>query len=251
MKKMFVNGVMLVLLLNALPAAAEQVHVSAAASLTEAVKAIMEVYHRQHPGSEVLLNVAASGALAKQIAAGAPADIYISANPQWMDHLRQQGLIAEDSLLILLGNRLVFFGLPGPIRTLQDLADLSLIALPSPRSSPAGRYAEQALQAAGLLESLTAQEQLVPVRDVRQALLHAERGEVAGAFIYRTDALLARQAVVLFEVPPELYPPILYPAALTVAGAARPAARNLFAFLAGPEAQRIFQDYGFLIPTAE
>ena len=251
MKKRSINGMMLFLLLHALPAAAQQVHVSAAASLTEAVKAITAVYHREHPGTEVLLNVAASGALARQIAAGAPADIYVSANPQWMDHLRQQGLIAEDSLLILLGNRLVFFGLPAPIQTLQDLADLSLIALPSPHFSPAGRYAEQALQATGLLESLTTHEQLVPVRDVRQAVLYAERGEVAGAFIYRTDALLAQQARVLFEVPPDLYQPILYPAALTVTGAGRPAARDLFTFLAEPEAQRIFQDYGFLISTAD
>lgn len=233
-------------LLLALPAVAAEIRISAAASLTEAIKQLVATYQQLHPEDQLLPNFASSGALAKQIAAGAPADIYIAANPKWMDYLQQQGLIASGSEQVLLRNSLVFVGAAdSPVTSLLELPTLQRIAITSPQSSPAGKYAQQALTAAGLYPQLLAAEKIVFAKDVRQALLYAERGEVDGAFVYRTDALLARQSRLLFSIPQELYPQVVYPAALTQQGADKPAAEQFLAYLAGSAARQVFQDYGF------
>lgn len=239
---------LIISLLGGVCAPAEEIRISAAASLTDAVKSLALAYRQEHHDIDILLNFAPSGTLAKQIAAGAPADIYISANPKWMDHLRAQGLVDEASVQVLLHNRLVLVGWPKPATTMKDLHGMTRIALASPSSAPAGRYAEQAMQAVGLHAALLEKGKLVPTRDVRQALLHADRGEVDGAFVYRTDALLAQQAVILFEVPEELYPQVVYPAALTISGAGRPVVRKMYDYLTGAEASKVFVGYGFLTP---
>lgn len=237
------------LLFCTLPAAAAEIRLSAAASLTEAVKALLVDYQQRQPEAQVLANFAASGALAKQIQAGAPADIYISANPKWMDYLQQQGLIADASRTVLVQNRLVFVGAQQTaISCLAQLPSLQRIAICSPRSSPAGQYAEQALIAAGVYPQLVVEQQLILAKDVRQALLYADRGEVDGAFVYQTDALLAQRAKTLFTVPAALYPQIEYPAALTSAGSGNPAAAEFFAYLLSAPGQQYFQQHGFLLP---
>jgi len=238
--------IILLLLQMALPAAAATVNVAAAASLTDALKALVRDYGSSHPEVEVRVNAASSGALARQIVAGAPADLFISANPKWMSYLEEQGVIDVGSRRVLAHNSLVFVGrIPGSAASMGDLPRLSRIALGSPSSVPAGRYAEQALMAAGVHDQLTAAGALIPAKDVRQALLYAERGEVDGAFVYRTDALLAREAQVLFEVPQTLYPRIDYPAALTSGGEANQAAQDFFHWLFSDEAQRTLVAYGF------
>ena len=234
-------------LLLAMPAFAVEIRISAAASLTEAIKELVATYQQQHPEDQLLANFASSGALAKQIVAGAPADIYISANPKWLDYLQQQGLIASGSELVLLKNSLVFVGAPdSTVTSLAELPELQRIAITSPQSSPAGKYVEQALTAAGLYQQLVAAEKIVFAKDVRQALLYAERGEVDGAFVYRTDALLAKHAKLLFTLPQKLYPQVVYPAALTQQGAGKLAAQQFLAYLTGSEARQTFQQYGFI-----
>jgi len=228
-------------------AAAEDISLSSAASLTEALKEIVADYQAVHPENKVLPNFASSGALAKQIAEGAPADIFISANPKWMQHLQQQELIAAAAERILARNSLVFVGMPNGAKTLHDLPGLARIALGSPASVPAGKYAEQALTKAGLYAQLQAEKKLIQTKDVRQALLYADRSEVDGAFVYRTDALLAQQAQILFAVPQELYPEVVYPAALTREGNSKKTAAEFFAFLFSPSAQQIFTKYGFAV----
>lgn len=238
---------LLLILLTAGPALASEVRISAAASLTDALKDLAENYRQGHPEAELLPNFASSGSLARQIVAGAPADIYISANPKWMACLQQQGLIAAAAQRILVHNRLVFIGSPErPIRSMQDLPILERIALGSPKSVPAGKYAEQALTAAGLYPQLVADNKLILAKDVRQALLYADRGEVDGAFVYRTDALLAKQAQILFDVPPKLYPPVTYPAALLKSATTNAAAKDFFTYLFSLAAQQVFVKYGFL-----
>ncbi|MDY6848398.1 MAG: molybdate ABC transporter substrate-binding protein [Geoalkalibacter sp.] len=237
------------LLLWTTPAAAAQLSLSVAASLTDAVGELIEIYHQDHPELEFLPSFASSGALARQIVAGAPADLFISANPQWMDYLEEQNLIAEKTRQALVENRLVFVGIPEhPVESLPDIAQLSRIAICTPSASPAGKYAEAALISAGLHAQLTGERRLITAKDVRQALLYAERGEVDGAFIYQTDALAARQAEILFTVPQELYPQIIYPAALTGTGAEKQAVKAFFAFLFSTEAQGVLHRYGFLLP---
>jgi len=230
-------------------ASAEKVHISAAASLTEAVKELVDNFHQNHSDIELLPNFASSGALAKQIYAGAPADIYISANPKWMDYLQQQELISVSSHEVLVQNSLVVVSTAGnPINSLQQLTEFSRIAICSPKSSPAGKYAEQALTAAGLYSQLLAEHKLILAKDVRQALLYADRGEVDAAFVYRTDALLAAQAQILFAVPQEFYLHVVYPAALTIEGAKKSDAEMFFKYLFGESAQAVFKKYGFVIP---
>lgn len=234
------------------PANAADIRLSAAASLTEAVTELIAGYAQEHPQVAVLPNFASSGALAKQISAGAPADIYISANPKWMQYLQQQGLVAADSMKELLQNRLVVVGSNGTeISSLRQLSGLSLIAICSPKSSPAGQYAEQALSAAGVYASLVAEQKLVLAKDVRQALLYADRGEVDAAFVYRTDALLATRAQILFAVPQDSHTPISYPVALTARGAIQDAPRAFYAYLFSAEGQQVFRKHGFLIPTGQ
>jgi molybdate transport system substrate-binding protein len=161
---------------------------------------------------QLVPNFAASGTLARQIGAGAPADLFISADRQWMDHLVSEKRIVPGTVRVLAQNSLVFLGRPGgSVRSLADLTSLQRIALCSPGSSPAGRYAEQVLKKAGLYPDLQQNKRLVLAKDVLQARLYAERGEVDGAFVFRTDALLAKQARILFEVPADLHEAVAYP----------------------------------------
>lgn len=249
MRNKLIFAVCLILLFVAftVSADAEEVRISAAASLSEAVKELVAGYQQSHPGSKLLPNFASSGALAKQIYAGAPADIYISANPKWMDYLQQQDLIDVASKQVLVQNSLVFVAMPSiPVTDLAGLLNLQRIALCSPKSSPAGRYTEQALTSTGLYRQLLAEQKLIFAKDVRQALLYADRGEVDGAFVYRTDALLSKQAKVLFAVSQELYPRVIYPAALTNTGVEKTAAKDFFAYLLSDSAMQIFVKYGFV-----
>jgi molybdate transport system substrate-binding protein len=243
----FALGLILLFAAFTIPADADEVRISAAASLTDAVKELVIGYQRQYPEIKLLPNFASSGALAKQIYAGAPADIYISANPKWMDYLQQQALIDVASEQVLVQNSLVFVGVQPLVSTISELPKLQRIALGSPKSTPVGRYAEQALSKAGLYSRLLTGQKLILAKDVRQALLYAERGEVDGAFVYRSDALLAKQAKILFAVPQELYPLVVYPAALTKTGIEKSAAKQFFAYLHSNAAQQIFRKYGFLI----
>lgn len=228
-------------------AAAGQVRLSAAASMTDAVRELIATYGREQPGVTIQANFASSGALAKQIAAGAPADIYISANRKWMDYLLEQGVIDRHSVAVFAHNSLVFIGPANDtIHGFADLPSLERIALCSPRSVPAGHYAAQAMTAAGVYQELKQAHKLMLAKDVRQALIYAERGEVDGAFVYGTDARLARQAVLLFSVPGRLHDAISYPLALTVNGAENNEARGLLDYLKGPAARTILEKYGFV-----
>lgn len=239
-----------ILLLTApLLQAAEEIRLSVPASMTDAVKELAARFETSTGQDRIVVNAGASGALAKQIAEGAPADLFISANEKWMTWLVDQGMIDPASVRPFATNALVCAGLPDPAVTgMDDLAGLARIAIASPKSSPAGEYARQALERAGLADKLAAAGKLVLAKDVRHALAYADRGETDGAFVYRTDALRASRAVILFEVPAALYGAVTYPVALTRGGATKPAARQLHAFLTGAGARQILRQHGFGTP---
>lgn len=239
---------LLLVCILAIPVSAAEVRLSVAASLADAVKELTSVYKVANPGVSFRSNFGASGALAKQLGEGAPADIYISANQKWMDYLLRENQLSRGSVRILAGNTLVFVGAKGVrAASLKDLPVLGRIAVGSPRSVPAGEYAKSAMEKAGVWESLASGGKLVTAEDVRQALLYADRGEVDGAFVYRTDALLAREAKILFEVPQNLHDPVTYPVALTIQGVKNPAAVAFYDYLKKPEAKRILKKYGFVV----
>lgn len=231
---------------------AAEVHLSVPASMSEALKKLSGHFKANHPDITLRLNIGSSGALARQIEQGAPADIFISANTRWMDYLIEKHLIDGARVGILAQNRLVFVGVKDKtVSSLADLTGLARLSLGSPQSVPAGQYAMEALTAAGIYQDLLTQNKLIMTKDVRQALLYADRGETDGAFVYATDALLAKHAVVLFTVPQRFHAPIVYPMALTPSGTNKTEARMVHDYLASPEAFSILTSFGFAPPATE
>jgi molybdate transport system substrate-binding protein len=235
------------LALFGVPARAGDVNLSAALSLREAVTDLSTAFSKRSPAVKFQSNFGASGALAKQIESGAPADLFFSANIEWMDYLKEKKLVDEKNSGIFAYNTLVFVGKPnGKVTSLQDLTKLEKIAIGSPKSVPAGEYATEALTKGGLDKQL--KDKMVMAKDVRECLLYADRGEVDGAFVYKTDAeQLAKNAKILFAVPQELYPRVTYPVGLTVAGSKKPEAATFYRFLQSAEAKAVLVRHGFIV----
>ena len=230
-------------------AQAETIRISVAASMTDVFRELIAGFVKQSPGVTVQPNFGPSGGLAKQIEQGAPADLYVSANPKWMKYLVEHHLIDGASNRVFAHNTLVFAGWKNAkVSSMGDLAGLERIGIGSPGSVPAGQYAKQALENAGLWKQLKDAHKLVMAKDVRQALMYADRGETDGSFIYKTDALLAARAVILFEVPQKFYNPVTYPLALTVSGASKPGAKAFYAYITSPAGAAIERKYGFTVP---
>jgi molybdate transport system substrate-binding protein len=236
------------LVLGVTPALAADVNLSVAASLKEVINELSDSFAKRHPGVKIVKNYGASGALAKQIENGAPSDIFISANLEWMNYLKNKELVEIASIGTLTYNTLVFAGAPGKASSLRDLLKLDRIAIGSPKSVPAGEYAMEAFKKAEIIKQLG--KKLVMAKDVRECLMYAERGEVDGAFVYKTDALQSKQAKILFTVPQELYPRVTYPMALTVAGTLNKNATIFFTYLHGDEAKSVLTKYGFAAATS-
>lgn len=228
-------------------ALAVEINVSAAASLREAVTELSEIFVKRHQGIIVQKNFGASGALAKQIENGVPCDIFFSANQEWIDYLREKKLLDGENITTFAFNELVFAGNPGlKIRDLKDAARLDKIAIGSPKSVPAGQYAMDAFRNEGLDKQM--EKKLVMARDVRECLLYADRGEVNGAFVYKTDAeQMAKNVKILFTVPQGLYPRPTYLMALTSTGSRKREILAFYKFLRSPEAKTVLQRYSFLV----
>jgi molybdate transport system substrate-binding protein len=228
------------------PAMAGDINLSVAASLKEVINELSDGFTKKNPGVKFLKNYGASGALAKQIENGAPADVFISANMEWMDYLKNKKLMETSSIGTFTYNTLVFAGAADKkVSGMQDLAKLEKIAIGSPKSVPAGEYATEALKKAGMEKTL--EKKMVMAKDVRECLMYAERGEVDGAFVYRTDALQAKQSKILFTVPQELYSRVKYPMGLTATGSKNGDARAFYNFLRSEEAKSVLGKYGFAL----
>jgi len=226
---------------------AGEIGLSAAASLREVVTELADAYRKRRPEARISCSFGGSGVLARQIEQGAPADLFISASREWMDYLGERRLVEQDTIGTFAHNLLVFVGVPGVTATgMRDLTRLKRIAVGSPRSVPAGEYAMQALRGAGIEKELGGK--LVMARDVREAMKYAELGEVDGAFVYRTDALLlGKRAKILFTVAEGLRGRVTYPMALTVSGARKKEAREFLRFLQSAEAKSVLARYGFVV----
>ena len=226
---------------------AETLHLSIAASMTDAVKEIIATFSKDHKEIRCLPNFASSGSLAKQIEQGAPADIYVSANPKWMRYLKEKQLINPENNAIFAFNQLVFIKTESSSTPdITSITSLDRIAIGNPASVPAGRYAEQAMENGQIYSKLKEAKKLVLAKDVRQALLYADRGEVDGAFVYKTDALLAKNAKIAFSVPQELYNRVSYPVGITSEGKKKKVAQVFYDFMTGDKAAKILKQYGFV-----
>lgn len=198
----------------------EKVLVFAAASLREALDEVAREYEKK-TSVKVLTSYAASSALAKQIESGAPANIFIAADIDWMNYLDSRNLIESASRINLLSNRLVLIAGPGtklqPAIGLTvpmiDLLRSERIAIANPDHVPAGKYARAALEHLGVWSSL--QDRLVRTDNVRVALSLVSRGEAPVGIVYRSDALADKHVRIVGEFAPSSHPEIIYPAALT------------------------------------
>jgi molybdate transport system substrate-binding protein len=163
-----------------------------------------------------------------------------------MKFLGEKKMISDITNHVFAYNKLVFVGSEqSKVKEISQITELTRIAIGSPQSVPAGQYAKQAMEAVGIYSDLEKNKKLVMAKDVRQALLYADRGEVDGSFVYRTDAMLAKNAKILFTVPDELYSRVAYPLALTTAGADKTTAKEFYDFMASETTIAILEKYGF------
>lgn len=227
--------------------AEQAVRLFAAASLTNAMTDIGAQWQQQgHP--KPVLAFAASSTLAKQIEAGAPADVFASADEKWMDYLQQRKRIAAGTRISLLGNDLVLIVPKGarlPVRMTPafDIAHAftGKLCTGEPDVVPVGIYARQSLESLGWWNAL--KDRIVGTDDVRTALAFVERGECPLGIVYATDAKISSKVEVLARFPESTHKPIVYPFAEVQD--ARPAALAFLAYLKTPAATEIFERYGF------
>jgi molybdate transport system substrate-binding protein len=230
-------------------ALAADVTVFAAASLKEAMDEQGQQFAAS-TGNKVIVSYGASNALARQIESGAPADIFISADLDWMDYLDQKHLLASGTRFNLLRNTLVLIAPSSSNATLKIAPGFGLakalgtekLAMANPDSVPAGRYGKSALETLGVWK--TVDKQVAGTENVRAALALVSRGEAPFGIVYATDALADKGVRIVDTFPPDSYPPILYPEALVVASKSA-AARPLLDYLRSAPARAVWQKYGF------
>lgn len=248
MKSSIRNATIALSLLAAGQALAAEITVFAAASLTDSLKEIAAGYEKT-TGDKVSFNFAASNTLAQQIQAGAPADIFFSADEAKMDALEAAGLIAGDTRKDLLGNTLVIITpADGPAITKpEDLAKPSIkyISLGDPKAVPAGIYAKAYLEKAGLWAAL--QPKIVPAENVRAAMAVVESGNAEAGIVYKTDASISKKVKVSLEIPAADAPKITYPAAVVKDSRNAQAARKFLTYLADKQADETFRKFGFSV----
>jgi molybdate transport system substrate-binding protein len=231
------------------PAIAAEVTVFAAASLKEAMDEQGRTFGAA-TDNRVIVSYGASNALARQIEAGAPADLFISADLDWMNYLDERKLIAPGTRVDLLRNALVLIAPAASTSTLKIGPDFGLaaalgnerLAMANPDSVPAGKYAKAALEKLGVWTSVS--NRIARAETVRAALVLVSRGEAPFGIVYRTDALADKGVRIVDTFPPDTYPPIVYPAAIVVAGTS-PAARPFLSYLRSLPARAVFDKYGF------
>jgi molybdate transport system substrate-binding protein len=239
-------GLALVALVACSPARApeqgETVTVFAAASLTDALTEIAADYERSG-GAEVRLSFSASGAAARQIEAGAPADVVILADPEWMDRLHAAGRLTHRRTDLLRNDLVVI----APVQAipagdpLAILAEGGRLAIGDPESVPAGGYARTWLQTSGRWEAV--KDRLVFGADVRAVRAFVSRGEAVLGVVYRSDVVGRDDVRIVLEPPAAEQPDIVYPAAEVVGGG--PEAQAFLDYLATPAAAAVFRRYGF------
>lgn len=235
-------------------AAAETVEltVSAAASMTDALKEIQEDYKTKNPNITLNFNFGASGALQQQIEQGAPADLFLSAAAKNMEALVDKQLIDANQQKNVLSNELVaVVSADGqvPVASFADLSksELKNIAIGIPESVPAGSYAKEALTKTNFWDSL--QSKIVQGKDVRQVLQYVETGNADVGFVYKTDALTSDKVKVAFAVDPATYTPVEYPIGIVKATKHRKEAEAFYTYLQTQEALDVFVKYGFSVPN--
>ena len=248
-KSVSVAAVIVVLAWSQASAWADEILVSAAASLTDVLKEISTGYQAKAKHT-LKFNFGPSSGLARQIEEGAPADIFFSADLPQMDALDKKSLLEPGTRKNLLSNQLVII-MPADskiaITSPKDLlkADVKKIALAEPGSVPVGVYSSKYLTDEGLWDQV--KPKIVPVQDVRATLASVESGNVEAGFVYKTDAAISKKVKIVYEVPVDKGPKITYPAAVVKESKRKDAARDFMNYLQRPTAKDAFKKYGFVV----
>ena len=228
--------------------------ISAAVSLSDALNEIQALYAQAHPQTKITFNFGGSGTLELQIERGAPVDIFISAASEEMDSLSAKNLVLPDTRTILSSNRVVLIVPADPppdsprIESFADLAKPAVrtIAIGEPASVPAGHYAQQILEHAGVWSEVRAK--VVLAKDVRQVLAYIETGNADAGIVYATDARTTSRVRVVAEAAAGSHDPVIYPAAILKTSQNANVARDFLKFLLMPAAQAVLEKYGFSAP---
>ncbi|MBO0347241.1 molybdate ABC transporter substrate-binding protein [Roseibium sp. CAU 1637] len=223
--------------------------VFAAASMTDALTEIGQAYERDGHG-KIVFSFAGTGTLARQLEAGAPADVFVSADVAWMDYVVERGAVDAGSVVTIAGNALVVIGaegeepLPQPLTlaALTSRLDGGRLAIADPETVPAGRYARQSFESLGLWGGVS--DALAPMENVRVALASVARGETPLGVVYGSDAVVEPRVKIVARLPQGSHTAISYPAALVPN--APDQARDFLGYLGGPKAVKILEDKGFL-----
>ena len=241
-----------VIVLPVVPRATDStITVFAAASMKNALDDVNTAFTKTS-ATKVVVSYAASSALMKQIENGAPADVFVSADLDWMDYGAQRKLIKEESRLNLLGNRLALIApkdlkigsiVIGPGVDLAALAGDGRIVTADVRAVPVGKYAKAALEHLGAWQTTAAK--LAMTENVRAALALVARGEASLGIVYATDAKVEPNVKIVGTFPADSHPPIVYPVALTAN--AKPHAAQYLGFLRSEQAKAVFEAFGFTV----
>ena len=223
--------------------------VSAAASTTDCMLELVDIYSAAHPDIAIYCNFASSGSLQQQIEQGAPADMFFSASPKQMRILQEKGLMETSTVKDLLENRIVLITPKDGVMlsSFDNLLDPSLvkIGVGEPKSVPAGQYAAQVFEYFGMTEKLSSK--LVFAKDVREVLSWVETGNVQAGVVYETDAKMSDGVVVRAIAPSESHTPVVYPIGVVKASKQKEAAEEFETFLFSKEAASVFAKYGFTV----
>lgn len=237
------------LLLSAFSLRATDVTVFAAASMTDSLKAIASAYEKTS-GDKIIFNFGASSTLARQIEAGAPADIFFSADEAQMDGLEKKGLLENSTRKSRLGNTLVVvvpIASKLAIHSAQDLTNASVkkIAFADPKAVPAGVYGRAWLTNQGIWPDV--EPKVVPTENVRAALAAVESENVEAGVVFKTDAGISKKVKIAYEVPAKDAPKISYPMALIKGSKQSVAAKKFLDHLSSVEAGQVFKRFGFIL----
>lgn len=228
---------------------ADEILISAAASLTDVLKKVSTGYQAKSKHT-LTFNFGPSSGLARQIEEGAPADIFFSADLPQMDSLEKKTLLEPGTRKNLLSNQLVII-VPADsklsISSPKDLVkpDIKRIALAEPSSVPVGVYTRKYLSDENLWDQI--KTKIVPVQDVRATLAAVDSGNVEAGFVYKTDAADSKKVKIVYEVPVEKGPRITYPVAIVKESKHKAAARDLIRYLQSPAGKEAFKKYGFVV----
>lgn len=221
--------------------------ISAAASLKDAMDVIQQTYQEEHPEVTLKFNYGASGSLQQQVSQGAPVDLFFSAAEDKFDLLVDEGAIAKEDGVDLLGNELVLV-VPKESTSIKGFDDLTKanvekISIGTPETVPAGKYARESLEKINIWKDV--ESKVVYAKDVRQVLSYVETGNVAAGMVYKSDALVSDKVEIAAIADPATHTPIIYPVGVIKDSKQYDAAKEFYKYLQGNDALKIFEEYGF------